>query len=423
VAAAVGPERREAIVAGAGPAGLAAAAVLKRRGFDVLVIERGPTVAMRWRERYEGLRLNTMRVFSTLPGYRFERRYGRYPRREDLVGYLERYAAHHALDIRFGTELRRVERADDGWWRLETGEAPLVARYAVVATGYDALPSMPDWPGREGFAGELIHAAEFRGAAPYGGRDVLIVGAGNSGIDIAGHLLDAGARVTVAMRTPPNIFPRDWGRVPLQPLAIVGEHQPAKISDALGFLLQRGIHGDLARYGIPRAPEGYESRFRRTLTGPAVDDGFVGALKAGRTRVTAPIERFDGREVVLADQTRLTPDTVICATGYRRGLEPIVGHLGVLRPDGLPIRFKGTPELPAAPRLFFAGFWGGTGGQIRWAPIIARRIGRAAARDRKQANAQLPDQPAGEMFWFMRKKFVGSYARFSSTKRSYCRSP
>ena len=88
--------------------------------------------------------------------------------------------------------------------------------------------------------------------------------------------------------------------------------------------------------------------------------------------------------MVLADQTRLTPDTVICATGYRRGLEPIVGHLGVLRPDGLPIRYKGAPELPAAPRLYFAGFWGGTGGQIRWAPIIARKIGRAATRDRKQ---------------------------------------
>jgi putative flavoprotein involved in K+ transport len=380
-------ERCEAIVAGAGPAGLAAAAVLRRRGFDVVVIERGPAVGMRWRERYEGLRLNTMRVFSTLPGYRFERRYGRYPRREDLVEYLDRYAASHGLTIRFGTELHRVDAAGDGAWRLETSGAPLLARYAVVATGYDAVPSMPYWPGSDSFTAELIHASEFRSAVDYRGRDVLIVGAGNTGIDIAGHLLDAGASVTLAMRTPPNIFPRDWGPIPLQPLAIVGEKQPARISDAIGFLLQRAILGDLTPYGIPRAPEGYESRFRRTLTGPAVDDGFVAALKAGRTRVVAPIDRFDGREVVLADGTRLTPDAVISATGYRRGLEPIVGHLGVLRPDGLPIRYLGAPELPAAPRLYFAGFWGGTGGQIRWAPIIARRIGRAAARDRKQLGA------------------------------------
>ena len=158
-------EQREAIVAGAGSAGLAAAAVLKRRGFDVQVIERGPAVAMRWRDRYEGLRLNTMRVFSTLPGYRFGRRYGRYPRREDFVDYLERYAAYHGLAIRFETELRRVERADGGGWRLETSGTPLVARYAVVATGYDAVPNTPDWPGRDSFAGELIHASEFRAAA------------------------------------------------------------------------------------------------------------------------------------------------------------------------------------------------------------------------------------------------------------------
>ena len=377
-------EWRQAIVAGAGPAGLAAAAVLKRRGLDVLVIERGPAIGMRWRERYEGLRLNTMRVFSTLPGYRFGRRYGRYPRREELVGYLERYADHHRLEIRFGTELRRVDRADDGHWRLDTSEAPLVARHAVVATGYDAVPSMPRWPGSDSFAGELIHAADFRAAADYAGREVLVVGAGNTGIDIAGHLLEAGARVTVSMRTPPNIFPRDWGPFPLQPLAIAGERQPAKISDAIGFLLQRRIFGDLASYGIPRAPEGYESKFRRTFTSPAVDDGFVQALKAGRTRVCAAIERFEGEDVVLTDGTRLTPDAVICATGYRRGLEPLVGHLGVLRPDGLPIRYKGAPELPSAPRLYFAGFWGGPGGQIRWAPIHARRIARAAARDRKR---------------------------------------
>jgi putative flavoprotein involved in K+ transport len=382
-------DRREVVVAGAGTAGLSAAAVLKQRGFDVLVIERGPAVATRWRERYDGLRLNTMRVFSTLPGYRFERRYGRYPPREDVVSYLERYAAHHRLSIQLDTELRRVEKTDAGAWRLETSDAQLEARYVVVATGYDAVPAMPDWPGRESFAGELIHAAEFRAAAPYRGRDVLVVGAGNSGIDIAGHLVAAGARVRVSMRTPPNIFPRQWGPIPLEPLALVGEHQPAKIADALGFLMQRAIFGNLEAYGIPRAPEGYESKFRRDLVGAAVDDGFIAALKSGRTSMTAPIESFDGRSVILADKTRLAPDAVICATGYRRGLEPIVGHLGVLRPDGLPIRYGGAPELPTTPRLYFAGFWAGSSGQIRWSSIHARRIGRAAARDRRSSNGSV----------------------------------
>lgn len=375
------PDCHEAIVAGAGPAGLATAALLRKRGFEVLVLERADAVGARWRARYEPLRLNTARLFSTLPGYRIPRSYGRYPHREDFVAYLERYADHHRLPVRFGTALERVDRGEDQQWRLETSAGPLLARYAVVATGYDAVPNLPDLPGRNEYTGELIHAADFRSPGPYRDREVLIVGSGNTGVDIAGHLIAAGARVSVAMRTPPNIFPREWLGMPLQVSAIVADRMPAKIGDVGGFVLQRLIFGDLTRYGIPRAPEGFQTKFRRSLVGAAVDDGFVEALTSGRARVVAQLERFEGAEVVLLDGTRLRPDAVICATGYRRGLEPIVGHLGVLRPDGIPVHYDGAPEHSAARRLYFSGFWGSNSGQIRLMPIHARRIARAAARD------------------------------------------
>jgi putative flavoprotein involved in K+ transport len=379
-------ERHEAIVAGAGPAGLAAAAVLRKHGFETVVLESTEAVGARWRTRYDGLRLNTMRTFSTLPGYRMPRRYGRYPRREDFVAYLEAYAAHHRLPLRFATALHRVDRADeDGLWRLETSSGPLLARYAVLATGYDAVPKLPEWADNGGFAGELIHASEYRSAKPYRGREVLVVGAGNTGIDIAGLLVEAGARVSLAMRTPPNVFPRDWHGIPLQPSAIPAERLPAKIGDALGFAIQRLIYGDLSPYGIPRSPDGFQTKFRRQLVGPAVDDGFIAALRAGRTRVVASVERLEVRDVVLVDGTRMQPDSVICATGYARGLEPIAGHLGVLRPDGLPRHFNGAPEHPDTPRLYFAGFYGAPAGQIRILPTHARRIARAAARDRAQS--------------------------------------
>jgi putative flavoprotein involved in K+ transport len=195
------------------------------------------------------------------------------------------------------------------------------------------------------------------------------------------------------MRTPPNIFPRDLFGLPLQPSAILLDRLPAKIGDVLGFATQRIAFGNLAPHGIPRAPEGFETKWRRHLVGAAVDDGFVAALKAGRTRVVPNVERLDGRDVVLVDGTRLRPDAVICATGYSRGLEPIVGHLGVLRDDGLPVRYDAR-EHPAAPRLYFAGFWGSNSGQIRVMPIHARRIGRAAARDRA-ASTTPPVRTAG----------------------------
>ena len=380
-------ERHEAIVVGAGPAGLAVAAELSKGGFETLVLERTDAVGARWRTRYEGLRLNTMRTFSSLPGYRIPRRYGRYPRREDFVAYLEAYAAHHRLPLRFATALHRVDRAqEDGLWRLETSSGPLLARYAVVATGYDAVPRLPPWANSDGFAGELIHASDYCSARPYVGREVLVVGAGNTGIDIAGFLVAAGARVSLAMRTPPNVFPRDWHGIPLQPSAIPTEHLPAKFGDIAGFAYQRIIYGDLSVYGMPRAPDGFQTRFRRELVGPAVDDGFIAALKDGRTRIVTPVDRLETRDVVLVDGTRMQPDAVICATGYARGLEPMAGHLGVLRPDGLPTHFNAAPEHPDTPRLYFAGFFAGPAGQIRIMPAHARRIARAAARDRARSH-------------------------------------
>lgn len=379
-------ERHEAIVVGAGPAGLAAAALLSKRGFQTTVLERTDAVGARWRTRYEGLRLNTVRACSMLPGYRIPRRCGRYPCRDDFVGYLEGYSAHHRLSVRFDTMVHRVERdGEEGLWRLETSTGPLLARYGVIATGYDAVPKLPDWASNDEFAGELIHACEYRSSDPYVGREVLVVGAGNTGIDIAGFLVKGGARVSLAMRTPPNVFPRDWHGIPLEPTAIPAEHLPAKIGDVLGFAAQRLIYGDLSPYGIPRAPEGFQTNFRRRLVGPAVDDGFIAALKAGRTRIVAPVERLEVRDVVLVDGTRMQPDAVICATGYRRGLEPIAGHLGVLRPDGLPAHHA-APEHPDTPRLYFAGFYAGPAGQIRIAPKHARRIARAAAADRAHSH-------------------------------------
>src|SRR3712207_216913 len=97
---------------------------------------------------------------------------------------------------------------------------------------------------------------------------------------------------------------------------------------------------------------GVKSTVRKRYVAPAVDAGFVEAVKAGRIELAATIERFEGSEVVLVDGARLRPDAVICATGYRRGLEPLVGHLGVLQEDGLP-RDLPHVEVEGAPNLFF----------------------------------------------------------------------
>lgn len=319
---------------------------------------------------------------SKLQGKGMSRGCGRNPSRDDFVAYLDDFSTRHRIRVRFDTALVQVQRSGD-LWRLETSTHPLFARYLVIATGWDAEPVFPQWPGMATFTPELIHSSEFRSAREYRDRDVLVVGAGNSGIDIAGHLVHAGARVTVSMRHAPNLSTREFLGLPGQPLLVLlADHMPVKLADHLLSVGQRLTFGDLHRYGIPRAPEGAYTSYRRRGTNPAVDDGFIAALKSGHASIAAEVRSLDGADVLLVDGTHLQPHAVICATGYRRGLEPLVGHLGVLQADGVPFCHSGAPEHPLAPRLYFCGMWAPFSGQIRMGPIHARRIARAAVRDR-----------------------------------------
>jgi putative flavoprotein involved in K+ transport len=372
----------EAVVCGAGAAGLAAAAALRAVGVDVIVLERTEQVGASWRTRYDGLRLNTPGWMSTQPGYRASRRrYGEFPSRDAWVQYLEDYAAHHRIDVRFGTQVRRLEPVD-GEWRVETDGEDLQARFVLIATGFDHVPHLPHWPGREGFTGELIHSSAYRNPEPYEGRDVLVVGPGTTGSEVAALLARGGAgRVRVACRTPPNLTARKIMGASVNIHGLVLERLPLRVADQVGWLSQRTLFGKLDRYGLPRSPIGIATQSRRQQA-PAYDSGFVGLLKAGRIEIVAAVEGFDGQDVLLGDGTQIQPDAVIAATGYRRGLEPLVGHLGVLDEDGKPL-VGGGAQHPSARGLFFNGYRSDLSGQLRLMRPDARAIARAVRRQKR----------------------------------------
>jgi cation diffusion facilitator CzcD-associated flavoprotein CzcO len=208
-------------------------------------------------------------------------------------------------------------------------------------------------------------------------REVLIVGAGNSGIDVAGLLVRSGAHVTVSMRTPPSIFPRDWFGLPLGVLVLTGEPLPSFTVDPLGRFIQWQVYGDLSRWGVPRPPQGFMTRFRRAGVSPAVDDGFVAALKAEQARVVGEVQRLERHSAVLVDGRRIPADVVVCATGYGRGLEGLVGNLGVLDDRGVPHHARRSLRDPEHPGLYFAGFQVALSGSIRVSGKHARRIAKA----------------------------------------------
>ena len=362
------------MVIGAGAAGLASAAMLQRAGERVVVLERD-TIGAPWSARYDRLHLHTVRWLSCLPGYRMPRSFGKWPSRERVLEYLQRYAELHALDVRTGVEVKRVDRGATGW-TVTTTTGELQADRVVVATGYSNVPFLPEWPGD--FAGDLVHSADYRNPIPYVSRRVLVVGAGNSGAEIAVDVADGRAEATfLAVRTLPNIVRRDTVGFPSQVLGVATEHLPVPVVDRIGSGLRRISVPDLAPYGLP-APERPYTDFLRRRVIPILDVGLVDAVRTGRVRVVAALERFEGRSAVLAGGGSVEVDAVIAATGFRTGLVPLVGHLGVLDGRGEPLA-HGAQEHPAAAGVHFVGYRVTLGGTLRHAGIQAKQLARAVA--------------------------------------------
>jgi putative flavoprotein involved in K+ transport len=349
--------------------------MLQRQGQDVVVFERGD-VGAAWGTRYDRLHLHTVRWLSCLPGYRMPRSFGKWPSRDRVIEYLNGYAARSGIEVRTGIDVQRIDR-DSGGWTLATSDGQVEAERVVVATGYCNVPYVPDWPGT--FSGEIVHSSDYRNPAPYSGRRVLVVGSGNSGAEIAVDVVEGGAlAVWLAVRTPPAIFRRDTFGIPSQLIGLGTKRLPVPVVERIGTTLRRISIPNLAPYGLP-APKRAYSTFLQKRVIPILDVGLVDAVRKGRVRVVAGLERFEQGNAVLADGTELQVDGVIAATGYRTGLEPLVGHLGVLNERGEP-RVHGAEEDPHAPGLHFVGFEVELGGTFRLVGIRAKQLARTVAQ-------------------------------------------
>jgi putative flavoprotein involved in K+ transport len=267
---------------------------------------------------------------------------------------------------------------------VHTSDGDLIAARVIVASGYNKHQHLPDWPGLDSYTGELIHSGSYKNAEPYAGKTVLVVGTGNSGAEIVVDLIEGGAKhVQMSVRRSPTIMLRDSNGMPGQLLGVMLRPMPEPVMNKLWPVLQRSVVGDLTKYGLPEpAPNAY-TRFLREDVTPILDVGLVEMLKQGKVEVVAAVEAFDGDDVLLADGSRIQPHAVIAGTGFRRGLEPLVGHLGLIAegPQGRPV-VHGAETHPDAPGIHFIGYTNPVSGMFREIAIDARRIARAIARER-----------------------------------------
>ncbi|MEV6481332.1 NAD(P)/FAD-dependent oxidoreductase [Streptomyces sp. NPDC051576] len=379
---------RPVYVVGGGPGGLAAAYALRARGVRAVVLEKSDRVGASWRGHYDRLHLHTTRRLSGLPGLAMPRRFGRWVSRDDVVRYLEKYAEVHELEIVTGVEVSRIERAPDGdgWLLHATGGRELTGRAVVVATGTNHTPRLPDWPGRDTYTGELLHARDYRDPRPYAGRDVLVVGIGNTGAEIAVDLVEGGAsRVRLAVRTTPHIVRRSTAGWAAQYTGVLVRRLPVRLVDRLAGPMAKLSVPDLAEKGLPRPDTGLYSRVNEGAI-PVQDVGLIDAVRKGRVEVVTAVAGFEDGKVILAGGDRIGPDAVVAATGYVRSLEGLVGHLGVLDARGRPV-VHGARTPKDAPGLYFTGFTNPISGMFRELAIDAEKIAKAVAKTGEKSGA------------------------------------
>ncbi|GAA0889308.1 flavin-containing monooxygenase [Rhodanobacter soli] len=369
-------ESADAIIVGAGPAGLACAACMRQRGLDVVILEKAGAVASVWRRHYDRLHLHTDRGHSGLPGMPMPRSWPRYPSRAQVVDYLESYAAQFDLQPVFHCAVHTVRR-DGSAWRVETARGEFTAPVVVIATGWADFPHRPSWPGADAYQGLLVHSSDYRNPAACASKRVLVVGFGNSGGEIALDLAQAGVDVTLAVRGPVQILPRELLGIPILTWAIAQARLPARVADFINAPAIRLAIGPVRKLGLTIARKGPRRMIEEDRRIPLLDVGTLARIRDGAIKVRGGIERFTRDGVVFAQSPTEPFGAVILATGFHPDLRPLLPEVhGVLDDHGMPLASgRATPE----PGLFFCGLIASPTGQLREIGIEARRIAGLAA--------------------------------------------
>jgi indole-3-pyruvate monooxygenase len=376
--------RSHTIVVGAGPAGLAIGACLKKAGVPCLILEQSDKVGAAWHRHYDRLHLHTAKTFSKLPFAPFPRDYPRYPSRMQVIDYLEAYTRQFQLEPRLGQQVIQA-RFVNGVWEVQTQDTRYVALNLVIATGYNRQPYLPGWTGQASFSGNLLHSSQYRNGQAFKNQTVLVVGFGNSGGEIVVDLWENGAQPSLAVRGPVNVIPRELFGIPILAIGLLQSKLPPRWADALNGPILDAVIGDLRPYGLRRLSRGPMTQIQRDARIPLIDVGTIELIKRGHITVCPGIERFTEEGVMFTDGNQRKFDAAILATGYRPRVDAFLEGASAACDDG------GTPltsgrESPI-PGLYFCGYFVSPTGMLREISLEARRISADIARKHIRAAA------------------------------------
>nr|QLD98960.1 YUCCA2 [Lilium sp. c110941] len=330
------------IIVGAGPSGLAAAACLKEKGVPSLLLERSHCIASLWQlKTYDRLRLHLPKQFCQLPLMPFPEDFPMYPDKRQFVSYLEDYAQRFKIRPVFNAAVESAEYDGvAGAWRVRTERGNYVSRWLVVASGENAEAVVPEIEGVGEFKGGVIHTSSYKSGEVFQGKKVLVVGCGNSGMEVCLDLCNHNAKPSIVVRDTVHVLPREMlGRSTFGLSMWLLKWLPVKVVDSLLLLVARLALGDTAQLGLERPELGPLEL--KSLTGktPVLDVGTLSKIRDGEIKVCPGIDRLTDEGALFADGSTENFDLVILATGYKSNVPSWLKERDMFsEKDGLPRR-------------------------------------------------------------------------------------
>lgn len=313
------------VIVGAGPSGLAAAACLKENGVPSVVLERSNCIASLWQlKTYDRLRLHLPKKFCELPLMPFPEDFPTYPTKQQFVEYLEAYAKRFRIEPVFEQSVESGEYDESvGMWRVKSvgmkgEEMEYVCRWLVVATGENAEAVVPKIKGMAEFCGEVKHTSEYKSGSAYKGKKVLVVGCGNSGMEVCLDLCNHNANPSLVVRDAVHVLPRDMlGKSTFGLSMWLLKWFPMRLVDRFLLIVSWLILGNTARFGLDRPMVGPLELKNLSGKTPVLDVGALAKIKKGDIKILPSIERIVHHSVQFVNGKIENFDAIILATGYK----------------------------------------------------------------------------------------------------------
>ncbi|XP_020240150.1 probable indole-3-pyruvate monooxygenase YUCCA4 [Cajanus cajan] len=327
------------IIVGAGPSGLAVAACLSEHKVPFVILERSNCIASLWQHKtYDRLKLHLPKHFCELPLKGFPNTFPKYPSKYQFISYMESYANHFNIHPKFnqGVQSAHFDKGSK-LWIVRTLEFEYVSHWLVVATGENAEPLVPRIPGLALFRGPIAHTSVYKSGSGYTNQRVLVIGCGNSGMEVSLDLCRHNATPYMVARNTVHVLPREMFGFSTFGIAMaLFKWLPIKLVDKILLLATNVILGNTNHYGIKRPKTGPIELKLVTGKTPVLDVGQLAQIKCGNIKVMEGVKEITRNGAKFMDGQEREFDAIILATGYKSNVPTWLKGCDFFTEDGMP---------------------------------------------------------------------------------------